>query len=401
MIEVEEQLRHEMLVVAQRVTAESIRPLRVPPPRRSRRVRLLAPVVAAAAVAGLIVGVTVAGHHASKLPAGLTLPAGAPRYYVTLDNVPRDGTKFVVEAVVRASANGAPISSVQLLQSRGFPQPLSITGAANDRAFLITVPRGLEILRIAADGHVLGLTQLPRALWALSVYGATGDSVLSPDGNEVVVPIYQSFGTGSVARPCASCASGIAMFSMTTGVTTKWLLAGTDKAAVLPVNWPGDGHEVFVSVGLPAARYRLLDVARPGGSLLADSRPVRGPDASARPAGNGEIRSGSWLLPDEKTLLSPYLVFGTLPPPASTKALHATARIVETSAGTGMPQGLLYAASRTPYYGGLACYPESMGARGVHVLLWCLGSFGRLDGSHFTPLPGSSTDLKVSYGAAW
>ena len=400
MIEVEEQLRHEMRTVAERVKPESIRPLRVPVKRRSRAVRWLAPVAAAAAIAGLIVGVTVASHSSGKLPSPLSLPAGAPKYYVTLTNVPQPGTKYVVEAVVRASATGAPISSVRLLRSQSFVQPLAITGAANDRAFLITVPGGLEILRLAPDGHVLGLTRLPKALWAQSVYAATGTSVLSPDGNEVVVPIHQPFGTGAVAKPCHSCASGIAMYSVTTGVTTKWLLARSDKQVFVPVNWLGNDHEVFLSGG-PGGAYRLLDVARPGGSLLADSRAVQGPSASVRSASKGQISNGSWLLPGAKTLLSPYVKVSNLPPPASTVAVHATARIIATSAGDGRLRGSLYVVSRKPYYGGLACYPESVGPAGVHLLLWCLGSFGRLDGSHFTPLPGASADLKTTDGAAW
>jgi hypothetical protein len=54
-----------------------------------------------------------------------------------------------------------------------------------------------------------------------------------------------------------------------------------------------------------------------------------------------------------------------------------------------------------PYYSGWGCYAESLGPSGVHALIWCLNSFGRLDGSHFTPLPGASKDLEVAIGAAW
>jgi hypothetical protein len=392
-IEVEVQLRHEMQTVADGVKPESIRPLQVPPRRRSRTIRWLAPVAAAAAVAGLVIGVTVAGHNTGKLPNPQSLPAGAPKYYVTLNNLPQGGMKYVVYAVVRSSATGAPISSVPLLRSASFVQPLAITGAANDRAFLITIPGALEILRLAPDGHVMRLTRLPKAIWNLGVYGdATGGDVLSPEGTEVVMPI-------GLPGSCTSC--GIAMVSVTTGVTKKWLLGKNDKDFFSPVNWPGNGNEVLVSDGI-GGRYRLLDVAKPGGSLLASSHPIPWPGAySAQLIKHDWIRDGPWLLPDEKTLLTGWVAFSNLPPPANTMASHATARVIETSASTGRLRRELYVVSRVPYYGGLACYPESLGPSGLHVLMWCLNSFGRLDGSHFTPLPGASNDLEVAIGAAW
>ncbi len=70
MTELEEELSRELNGIAERAKPESIRPLRVPPPRRrSRMMRWLAPVTAAAAVAGLIAGVTVAGHAARQATA--------------------------------------------------------------------------------------------------------------------------------------------------------------------------------------------------------------------------------------------------------------------------------------------------------------------------------------------
>jgi hypothetical protein len=86
---------------------------------------------------------------------------------------------------------------------------------------------------------------------------------------------------------------------------------------------------------------------------------------------------------------------------ANTAAVHATGRIVQTSASTGRSRRVLNVLSRVPYHGGWSCYPESPGPSQVHVLVWCLNRFGRLDGSHFTPLPGPSKDLGVILGAAW
>jgi hypothetical protein len=408
MIDIEEQLRQELRSIAERANPESIRPLRVPPPRRqSKTVRWLAPVAAAAAVAGLIVGVTVTGHKAAQQPA-VQLPPGAPKYYVTLQTELRHGI-LVAFATVRASATGARISSVQVvrLKSAGYAQLLAITGAANDRAFLITVPQGLEILHLAADGHVLGLTHLPKKVWDLGgVYGATGADVLSPAGTEVVLPIYQQF--SPKGNECSSCRHGIAMYSVITGAIKKWLLPKGDGGVFTPWSWPGSGHEVLVQGGTNGAFLRLLDVTRPAGSLLASSRSIPAPGDSTitRMVRQGWLSQGAWLLPDKKTILRPYVWMS----PAHHGEDTATVRILETSASTGRLLRVLYTVTtQVPAkVRGVSylptCYPESFGPAQIHVLMPCLDRFGRLDGSHFTPLPG----VPVSYNfqqpfkaAAW
>jgi hypothetical protein len=67
------------------------------------------------------------------------------------------------------------------------------------------------------------------------------------------------------------------MYSLTTGVTRKWLLPSGNEDVWSPVNWQDNDHKVFLSGGLGHG-YRLLDVAGPGGSLLASSRRIHGPN---------------------------------------------------------------------------------------------------------------------------
>jgi hypothetical protein len=133
---------------------------------------------------------------------------------------------------------------------------------------------------------------------------------------------------------------------------------------------------------------RVLDIARPGRSLLADSRLVRMP----------KVPHGWWvnflsrLLPNEKTLLAAYIRPGKT----------ATARIVEISASNGRVRRVLHVFAHVPNpSGGMPlCYAESVAPPEVHALLWCINRFGRLDGSHFTPLPGAPKNI-TSYQAAW
>jgi hypothetical protein len=245
----------------------------------------------------------------------------------------------------------------------------------------------------------MGLTRLPEKIWDRSEYVGEGDALLSPDGTEVVVPIYQPFRPGPVYKPCKSCAAGIEMYSVTTGVTTKWLLAKGDKNVFTPVNWPGYGHEVLLAGG-PGYHDRLLDVARPGGSLLASSRPIPAPGDGTltRTIRQGFIGYGgdALLLPGDQAILRSYARISAGRSGRSTE----TARILETSATTGRLLRMITLSARVPSNAGIGCIAESVGPTQLHVLMFCLNRFGRLDGNKFTPLPGPSK-LVSGLAAAW
>jgi hypothetical protein len=57
--------------------------------------------------------------------------------------------------------------------------------------------------------------------------------------------------------------------------------------------------------------------------------------------------------------------------------------------------------ARVPSDAGIGCIPVSLGPSGVQALMWCNNDFGRLDGTHFTPLPGPSKILDGDLAAAW
>jgi hypothetical protein len=154
-----------------------------------------------------------------------------------------------------------------------------------------------------------------------------------------------------------------------------------------PINWAGDGHEVFLSYG---HQYLVLNAAGPGGSLLADSWRMASPVGQRRwalwgpllaPDGNSVVWGSVRLWPG-----LPSTQPGTLPAWApEVTAQTAVGRIVEISARTGRLLRVLYgvtARSQSPF---ILCVPESLGPTGVHALVQCT-RFGRLDGSRFTPL---------------
>src|SRR5215831_18920187 len=91
MTDLEDRLRAELDAFAQRAKPGVIRPLRPPPGRAPRQApgrmrRWLAPVAAAAAVAAVIAGVTLAVQPAGQNPPTGPGPiAGVLPYYLTLD----------------------------------------------------------------------------------------------------------------------------------------------------------------------------------------------------------------------------------------------------------------------------------------------------------------------------
>jgi hypothetical protein len=371
---IEEPLRRKLRDIAERAQPESIRPLQVPPPRRwSRTVRWLAPVAAAAAVAGLIAGLAVAGHTAGQLPSSQPIPGGMPKYYVSLAASTQHHVT-VVTATVHTSATGAKLASVQLPGYRIKPGLAGLTGywttaAASDRLFVIGDPNGLYALRLAANGSPEPPSKLP-----IRISGGDGflGGALSPNGALLALD----------TRPCLSsqrsCPDGIVVFSLATGTGRTWL---TQDAYLAPANWTANGRKLFLYY---RGGYRLLTVAGPGGSLLADSVPIASPVGLRGWSAAADL--GAMITPDGRSVITGDFGPGQGPFHPST---WYRARLLEFSAVTGRLQRVLYVWG--PTHTSLF-FPEmsSLALTGLHVLVGVDGiGFGRLDGTHFTLLSGS------------
>jgi hypothetical protein len=373
MTELEEELRQHFRAVADGAQQGLLRPLRPPAPkRRSGLIRWLAPVAAVAAVAGLIAGITIAGRAERAAPISNGAVSGMPKYYLTLNPAWRAGRQVLL-AVVRSSETGATVSSVKVMNTLPL-QPVTVDAAADDRVFLISsvIPAEVEVLRLSPDGHVRQLVRLPA-----KVGNEASDGILSPNGASIVVAFQ------SCPRP-TSCDSGVAMISATTGAREKTWLGGG-----MPDNWLGAGPDVFISVG---DGYRLLDVAGPGGSLLANSSPVRVPAVP-----RGWVGFGVHLLPGGKFLLITYLKGVPVRPGRS-----VTEHIDQTPVGSKSGGRILFAAANPAKPTTLSfCEPLSLGPAQVNVLVACPSGLGRLHGSRFTRLPGFSASQGLDQAAAW
>ncbi len=404
MTDIEERLRHDLKIIAERAQPGSIRPLQAPSAtwrskaryrlasaRRSRATRVLAPASAMVAVIAIIAGVWIAGQPAGHRPAAARITAGMPKYYVTLKTVlrrtqpiGREGDVVgsgpgSVTALVRDSLTGALLDSVQIEHiPRGEDWTNGetwITAAANDRVFAIGVASHAYILRLQSDGQVARLSPLPTAI-SDAIFNSRNLPVLSPAGTELAF-------TRATKRQ-------LTVVTLATGATRNWQAR---PGFLDPLQWQGTGNKVFVEYfgqsGAPLTQFRLLDVGGAGGSVLANSRLVY----SLPPFLRNGYRVGAPLITPDGELL-----FGAGSVYTKRGGVETTAcRVVEFSSGARRLLRVLYKAhapsSKVGYFP--PCGVVSVGPTGLNLLIEDFGygkGYGRFDGGRITALPGWADD---------
>jgi hypothetical protein len=278
MSQIENHLRDALSDVADEIPAEGVPPLNLPAGhddtvvslaerRGSDRRRWLAPAAAAAAVLAVAAGIAVSAGLPRPPQTGI-VSQRVPRYYIATSAPDGQGDR----AAIYATATGRQIA---VLSYHGAPIPaFGTAAAANDRTFVIgeTTANATRFYLAKFDPAtreatrelsvtVLAEPTLPRPddLQALA---------LSPDGSRLAVLWYErgasvlaavNLSTGSVRRWTSA---GDA-FGQTFGPTLSW----TSDDRTLAFNWfPSPPHR--------GSGVRILDTARPGGNLIADSRMV-------------------------------------------------------------------------------------------------------------------------------
>ena len=248
----------------------------------------VAPVAAAAAVAGVVIAsLAISGliqRSARSGPANASAVfAKVPRYFIAIPEVSG-------HAVIGATATGAVLGTVVP------PEPHTffawVAAAGNSRTFVLGAspklrrgdilndPRPVTLYRLVLDrsGHPGRLTPLPIP----TETGITGLAV-SPDGSKLAV---------SFLPPHGRTGSSIELFSLATGARRGWVWPnpGTLGSIAMPVasgglQWEADNRTLMfeaistrTSDGWPMQLY-LLDTATPGGSLLASSKRIPVPNA--------------------------------------------------------------------------------------------------------------------------
>ncbi len=327
----------------------------------------LAAAVAVIAVAATLIAVRGlgAGHASGPAPAQSTgVPASLPRYGVVLTQatatigppIASPGTRVAVsDLAVTDTRTGQRVAVVKHPANFGFE---TVSGAADDRTFALTASsynhQPLPGTKDAVDVQSFYLLRVapgssqPAKLTRLSIPSQPGDATiagfaLSPDGRTLAVLEWCTL-------PGAACDRNspgtLRLYSVATGKAERTWTWGA-----LPYPLPGySGSSIFSNntTGLTwlsggrtlaftyyahgqAPVVRTLLTTRPGGDLVAASRPVftlpsRAPDACAE----------AQLTPDGQTVIC-----GTQLP-ANTFCKTATLEIDAYSVATGKRQGVLY-----------------------------------------------------------
>jgi hypothetical protein len=281
--DLEGRLRAELKAAARQVRPEILRGLHEPGAARGRQrrtVRWLAPATAMLTVLAVLAGVRLSAGGSGELsPPG---PGGMPQYYVSGADFP--GLDHHDKIVVQASATGAVVSQLGLPTDQAVG---GISAAASGRLFLVSVgpaggndPPGTTFwtVTVSPGGRVL-YRHLPMKVPPRPAEGRAGDFALSPDGKlAAVVMEAESLGGGTFHRDLQ-----IELISIPAERVVRawsappgWYPPGAlswlhgDRSLAFNYVTTTEGHD---GVAHFFHHVQVLDMARPGSSLAANSAP--------------------------------------------------------------------------------------------------------------------------------
>jgi hypothetical protein len=377
------------------------------PHRRARRI--LTPLGAGLAVAGLVTGLTLAlgspQPRARQPAAGASAdgtPTPVPRFFVELGLNFNGGTVF---AAVHDSQTGKVLSTIQVPDSIGTIPP-NIAADGSDRTFIINATRSgtagnpgvtaLYRLRLAADGRSETLTRLPVNLLPAGSNDVVDGIAVSPDGSQLAV------GLQLYDRPDGGLSSHgeIALYSLTGGPTQTWTAPGDVPAMPWDPVWISStklafvwqdhlrGSAIYFFTG--RSQVRVLDTSAPGHNLLASSDVLLkggGPLGFIQAAGVGADGSPIDVATFRVTSIggsgTATMLLAQVSPSGTVIKTFETV----TESYYGLKQE---GAVTTP------CQVIATDATGQHDLAYC-PAFGRIDDGTFTQLAHNS-DTAI---AAW
>jgi hypothetical protein len=417
---IEERIRAAARAAADTVPPDGVPPLELPVRHpRSRRVwraRWLAPAAAAAAVVAIVVAAAFVGGGGSPAPAGPAVstvsPAtGArsvssyvesgqiPPYYVAIVYTAPLGTVGPTYAVVHDTVTGKALATIRPSVPGG--AIMAATAAADDRTFILEeqpltgpardqgwAPRTFYRFRLDAAGRPGPVTKLPMSL---PQGRALTGFALSADGSKLALA------DTVLVDDRANGPTSITVYTLATGQSHTWTAVGymngaqADDARAL--SWTSDGRTLafnWQGYHLNQTGEWLLDTARGGSNLLADSRLavsfvfhvgylgcVWG-DAIITPDGSAVVCGG-----------------GKEPSPANIQA-KTDSGFLEYSTVTGKVQRILGHWSNVN--------PDPLWSSPSGNLLIGIGGprgqVGVISGSTFTPLPASMPDVNT-YPLYW
>jgi len=433
---VEERLRAATHAAADTVPPGSAPSLRLPLPRGQRsvlagpwrrvaRIRLMAPLAAAAAVVGLVAAAgiladgtphsTIAGtpaspvtqkHHSSGTAVPSTTPslgpaaqilASVPPYYVVLTGF--SGEKQ--QAEIRSTVTGALLGTVTP------PQPYGtftwVSAAADDHTFALAAqpwhnggdgidasnePTKFFLLRLDAAGHLAGLTALPIPAEPASVW--VDGIALSPDASRLAVAADQY---SPEVNP------KVEVFTLATGSMTEWEWPGTgvignNKPVGSPLSWAADGRTLAFQIG-PAngtIEVRLLDTATPGPSLKSSMIAVEWTGGTVV-GPRGVVITGSRTKPGDSLF-----GYNTLVTPDGTTIVCATVMNSASPSSPGVATEFSVSTGTVTTVNAPAQDVLWSSMNGTTLIVLTSKGAGVMNGNKVTPIPGFPTQ---SPDTAW
>jgi hypothetical protein len=375
--------------------------------RPGRPMRVLTPIGAGLAVAGLAIGLTFAlqspkpliHRPAAGAPAGGT-PTPMPRFFVQLGLKFSGGTVF---AAVHDSQTGKQLSRIKF--PGVFGTNPNIAADRSDRTFIIAVTppakggqngvTALYRLRLAADGRSEKLTRLPVNLLPARSNDVVDGMAISPDGSELAVAlqIYNNAGNGLTGR------GEVVLYSLTGGPTRTWTAPGDVPAmpwnpvwissSKLALVWQDQlkGSAVYFFTG--RSQIRVLDTSAPGNNLLASHVLLKGGGHLGFIQAAGVGADGS---PINVATLRVTSIGGSGTATMLLAHVSPGGTVIKTFATfTKSYKGLQQEGAVTS-----RCQVIATDATGQHNLAYC-PAFGRIDNGTFTPLAHNSE----TSSAAW
>jgi hypothetical protein len=270
----------------------SVRLPRRPMSASGRARRIIAPITAALAVAGVIAGVTLTANSGNSSRRSATGASTAPRkigsaadstlpaFYVTLSLQSPTG---VAVAEVHSSQTGRVLSAVNVGY---FWNGINISADGSDRAFVVEAAATdninsdkdvLSLLRISADGTSIKLTRLPITLLPANSPDVVDGIAVSPDGTKLAVALQINQNNSNVLKPHGE----IVLYSMKTDTAGRTWTAPGDPGLPWNPAWTGGDQKLnFVwqdqirgnkDFYTGRSQVRTLNTASPASNLLSSS----------------------------------------------------------------------------------------------------------------------------------
>jgi hypothetical protein len=365
--------------------------------------RFLIPLLAAAAVIAIVVtaALVAPSGHAKLLqrapanqPTTLSLQS-VPRYYMTTVLYGAGTDAAGSYAVVRDTITGRTIATVQ--PPRPYTSFLGITGAADDRTFVLTAqttdygtPTPVKYFEARFDpaSSTIALTAL--SLPGLPPSDDVPAAALSPDGTQLAVQDISGF----------THLDQITVYSLPGGAARTWTGPVGGSLITETLSWSDTGILDFASAGT----VYLLNTNSTGGSLLAHSQMALclGPKAAGLESYTG------YLTPDGTKIIAPVQQIvpigqrlpcngGPAPtpgPPAALEEFSATTAQAAGISGTRLSDGTVIWGSIywSNSSGSVLIVNSKHGADPQQPF-----TTGVLSNGQFTPIPGTAGNWFLAF----